>query len=930
MSGRRIAHVLSLLLILAAAAGRAEDAPRLLADINTRFMDPEENDLVQPADFFRVGDRLLFSLADASSQDEGILWSTDGTAAGTEMVSSMICPSPCRFIKPMAALRGIAILRAVSGSDISAVVRLWRTDGTSAGTFPLTEPLVAEYDETLVADSSPAEGILYFVGCRPQEGCEIWRSDGTPAGTGILKDIEPGRDGSEPHGLTAWSGKLYFIATGGGETGLWSTDGTPEGTQLLIEVYEDGYFYYSALMPTPSRLFFTQDEDLWATDGTPEGTRLLHHFKPAECDPGYPRYCPTPDVNFMVRAGDEVYFVIHDEGRPVVWRSDGTESGTRALAELPADLRIVAQLDGRWLLAAGANLWTAGDGFANPAPLACAGGCPSFERSLDPRTTGSPTGPLLFLGKDPAHGSELWVTDGTSAGTRRLTDACPGACDGFYSGGYDSVTLASSPDGKVYFDAHGELWVTDGTPKGTRRVAGQAAAGLGLLGDLAYFGAVTPAGNASELWATDGTLAGTWRVTPLKTVAPGSAPSISPFRDGALIEAYDGGRRQRLWRSDGTPEGTVRVPGFELGRFGFFFGFTQVGELSFFEVYRPLSESAARAEMWRTDGTAQGTRRLVVFGPRYSFDLRTAWNGRLLFSVSGPQGCSYWTSDGTPAGTREALPPIPGVRCPTVVHPLGSRFVFVARVASPEGLVPQVFVSDGTPAGTRQISNLSGARDFLDSEAAEVGGVVFFRINNPSQEAEIWRTDGTPEGTFRVLSPRAPANLFSFRGSLYFTAAVDDFNAARGLFRAELGGAPVLLTSLGPYSAFSYPSFTPAGSRLFFVASDEAHGEELWVSDGTPAGTRLVLDIRPGPGSSSPTDLTAAGERIFFTANDGASGRELWVSDGTAGGTRLVWDLNPGGFSSSPYSLVVSNGHLFFGADDGETGLEPWALRLEP
>jgi ELWxxDGT repeat protein len=130
-------------------------------------------------------------------------------------------------------------------------------------------------------------------------------------------------------------------------------------------------------------------------------------------------------------------------------------------------------------------------------------------------------------------------------------------------------------------------------------------------------------------------------------------------------------------------------------------------------------------------------------------------------------------------------------------------------------------------------------------------------------------------------------------------------------------------------------SFTPIGDRLLFMAYDDTHGYELWVTDGTPAGTRLLRDIRTGPGSSRPSGFIQAGDRVFFTAQDGEHGRELWASDGTPEGTRLVWDLNPGGFSSFPSwpfglptLLTVAGGHLFFNADDGESGLEPWSLLI--
>jgi ELWxxDGT repeat protein len=71
-------------------------------------------------------------------------------------------------------------------------------------------------------------------------------------------------------------------------------------------------------------------------------------------------------------------------------------------------------------------------------------------------------------------------------------------------------------------------------------------------------------------------------------------------------------------------------------------------------------------------------------------------------------------------------------------------------------------------------------------------------------------------------------------------------------------------------------SFVVAGDRLFLSAFDDEHGFELWQSDGTEAGTRLVQDIAPGNLSSTPDWLTGVGDRLYFTADDGVIGRELW------------------------------------------------------
>src|SRR3954463_7419189 len=98
----------------------------------------------------------------------------------------------------------------------------------------------------------------------------------------------------------------------------------------------------------------------------------------------------------------------------------------------------------------------------------------------------------------------------------------------------------------------------------------------------------------------------------------------------------------------------------------------------------------------------------------------------------------------------------------------------------------------------------------------------------------------------------------------------------------------------------------PMSSQFVFSSESYPNGRELWVTDGTPEGTRQVADINPddssNPGSfyyqseggnivSAPADLGSLGDgRAMFDADDGTHGVELWTSDGTAEGTRLVND----------------------------------------
>ena len=946
-------------LTLAASIARAGEPPRRLGNLNMAPGSPLLKLPMPPGGFVPLGGRLLFSTADPQSGDEGILWSTDGTAPGTVTVSSSLCPAPCSSIRPLAAWRGLVLLQVFVGPDsLYAQHRLVRTDGTAAGTFPLTGFL---QDGIPDVHAPPGGPFFYFNTCNFGSECRVWRSDGTLAGTGELRgaDSLPFFDA---HSFAVRGDKLFFVARHGeqGGLGLWSTDGTPEGTVLLGGVQES-LDSESRVVATPSHIFFTSGEtgeDLWVTQGTPKSTRRLADFAPVSCSFPPEVTCDVPDVNSIAAFGDAVYFETHRSGHGAeIWRSDGTRPGTRPLIELPAaagDAFGLQRIGGRWIFLAvdrglPAVLWTVDDDFAQAAPLTgCDGGCPEFTGSLaDP-------GPAtwLFTGKDPAHGAEPWITDGTGAGTRRLADACPGECSGVrpvyflkdaFPGPAGRTWLRVYPkEGTFYETAGDELWVTDGTPAGTHRVAGHFS-DVGFVGGAAVFGALRPGNPAYELWRADGTRSR--RIAVLRRFAQGSNPSFAPFQDGVLLLADPGTGDFRLWRSDGTPEGTLPLQSFEQGKTQSYASFLPSPEpFQLFEVDYQKGNGPFRTEVWRTDGTPSGTVRLADLGPDTYVDLSVLWAGKLVFDIQESQGCSFWTSDGTAAGTRKVLPSRSDIRCPTALVDFGSRFLFVARVGTGDDLIPQVFLSDGTPGGTRQISAIREPRSPLEDQPVRVGGTVFFRLASPaSLSAELWQTDGTLAGT-SLASPSAGVNdLTVFRGDLYFTASLPPETPGRGLFRLPLpGGTPTLLARISSSDdglGISPPAQpASAGDLLLFVGEDAEHGTELWVTDGTAGGTRQLRELQPGLGSSNPDGLSAVGDRVFFSADDGTNGRELWESDGTARGTRRVTDIAPGGFSSMPFdgydpfppSFVAANGFLFFGADDGVTGVEPWALPLEP
>lgn len=129
-----------------------------------------------------------------------------------------------------------------------------------------------------------------------------------------------------------------------------------------------------------------------------------------------------------------------------------------------------------------------------------------------------------------------------------------------------------------------------------------------------------------------------------------------------------------------------------------------------------------------------------------------------------------------------------------------------------------------------------------------------------------------------------------------------------------------------------FPTFVASTRRLtFFWADDGVHGSELWRTNGTRRGTRMVKDIRPGKRSSNANsgyqrEAAVLGNTVYFLAYTKATEYEVWKTDGTRRGTTRVSDLPPVLGGSEPRDLTAAGDSVYFAfqAADGE---QLWSTR---
>jgi ELWxxDGT repeat protein len=347
----------------------------------------------------------------------------------------------------------------------------------------------------------------------------------------------------------------------------------------------------------------------------------------------------------------------------------------------------------------------------------------------------------LFIADDSIHGEELWVTDGTVAGTTLLKDINAGTAG-------SNPDIGPSVDDKIFFKAGikdkshtlWQLWITDGTSMGTI-----------LLSDSTDY---------------DGFA---------------SLNSSTVLNNVLIFYTYNAPKgKYALWRSDGTIAGTFQIQ--NLGKNAF----DNVAHVPKMITYNSKVIFAGYGsnhgnEPWITDGTAAGTKMIkdIAAGSSGSLPAQfTAYNNNIYFIAQQPPSL-LWMTDGTSAGTQQVTGSFSSA---TTIQGIAGNYLYFGAIPASDNQA-QEWRTDGTTSGTLQLTTVSAGLKITDSaEFLNINGAAYFVDAHPQGISftlpwSLYRSDGTVSGTTDLLDDTkkqtSPTifNLTNLSGTLFFVAS---------------------------------------------------------------------------------------------------------------------------------------------------------------
>lgn len=461
----------------------------------------------------------------------------------------------------------------------------------------------------------------------------------------------------------------------------------------------------------------------------------------------------------------------------------------------------------------------------------------------------------LVDGAEVATGSH-YITSASEAGKSIVFEVTPRATKGALTGSpYKSIPFSIKKDLHFFtantLERNNNLFVTDGTEAGTMNIGLMTPGAIGKpvkFGDKWYFAVFDTETSKMRLASTDGTSENTkiFSQGP-EMVAP---YTLTVFKDSLYFSGRDEIYGAELWvvgdaedaylfkDIDASPSGGAPA------------NFTVVGDQMFFTAYL----SYTGVELWVTNGDSSnaGTRMVKDFTGD-SFSSRFGSFHSFKDKLYVVQGGRLWGSDGTAAGTSE-LDLARRSSSATNFVTLGNQFFFTD---SSVGNNTSLWVSDGETTTPLHHSQDENTRHSINDIAVLNDKVYFI------SERALYESTGTSaqkvETSGSAVSISSSSYLTVLNEQLLFNATLSN-EENNELFQFSEGSISQVKDITGNSNSGNPSQLLLLNGEVIFRADDRISGLELWKTDGSEEGTVLLKDVKSGSsGSSLSLDISVSG-----------------------------------------------------------------------
>ncbi len=403
------------------------------------------------------------------------------------------------------ALRSIGSKLVFFADNGVAGVEPWVSDGTSGGTFLLSDiwagGAVGFYSGSPENSAVSIGNTAFFSASDGSGGYQLWKTDGTSVGTVKVYS------GSTATGLAKVGSEVWFAGTSGTP---YRSDGTVGNA---TQVSNNSYILGDGVTEMGGFAYYCGNDgfsgwELFRSDGTQGGTARLKDINVGSND-AIPVY--------LTNIGGTLYFAANNGAGLGLWKSDGSSGGTVLVKQIGLQ-----------------------------------GGA-----SLDTRQIVGMNGVVYFIGNHPSSGQELWRSDGTTLGTAIVKDIYPGA-GGSMPGSY-LIVIGNTLYFKAANATHGyELWKSDGTETGTVMVKDIKLGGSSIPTSLTningtlFFKAEGDGLAGGQPWTSDGTELGTQQLASIYPSNNSAATSFTDVNGTVFFSASNGTNGVELWAVAGS------------------------------------------------------------------------------------------------------------------------------------------------------------------------------------------------------------------------------------------------------------------------------------------------------------------------------------------------------------------------------------------